>query len=213
MTLGGAIHLYWGLLQCHCKALRTHPGGDGGTCENLGSFRSSCANKRALSWCIRHSRPPEQNQPRTSGETGSAHSPRLRGSLQLMMNHELNLTDCAAPPNAASRRNMYSARVRKPLASKRGLLVGHPYQDAGPTQELGLPLQTGAAEPRLPRDPHPAGRSRRHTPQRASREIRDHLRPDKHFDENSRCQTVLCPRLEAPTAGGSPIFCGHSPMW
>lgn len=156
---------------------------------------------------------PEQNQPHTSGETGSAHSPRLRGSLQLMMNHELNLTDCAAPPNAASRRNVYSARVRKPLASKRGLLAGHPYQDAGPTQELGLPLQIGAAEPRLPRDPHPAGRSRRHTPQRASREIRDHLRPDKHFDENSRCQTVLCPRLEAPTAGGSPIFCGHSPMW
>lgn len=212
MTLGGAIHLYWGLLQCHCKALRTHPGGDGGTCENLGSFRSSCANKRALSWCIRHSRPRTEPTPHKWGD-GQRSQPAAPGLPPANDESQLNLTDCAAPPNAASRRNVYSARVRKPLASKRGLLVGHPYQDAGPTQELGLPLQTGAAEPRLPRDPHPAGRSRRHTPQRASREIRDHLRPDKHFDENSRCQTVLCPRLEAPTAGGSPIFCGHSPMW
>lgn len=68
LTLGGAIHLYWGLLQCHCKALRTHPGGDGGTCENLGSFRSSCANKRALSWCIRHSRPRTEPTPHKWGD-------------------------------------------------------------------------------------------------------------------------------------------------
>lgn len=61
LILGGAIRLYWGL-QCYCKALRKHPGGDG-MCGNLGSFHSSCANKRELSWCIHHSCPQTEQTP------------------------------------------------------------------------------------------------------------------------------------------------------